>query len=607
MQLDQAAESQIAKMARVLNVANTWADHFQIEAHKRSEFIDHYVTRNAEHRFWCVTHGSHTICRLGTVVLLFDGHRITEQPVSYTIQYSDRKPLSTQKGVSAPNHAPSPSEFNNLKRAIKRRKCLETNKLGLLTTFSKNYRRIATTEILMDVRKIYLSLEKSQDNRYVNPRTNWYMCLGAHTLKKFCSQLPAEPLKAVRSIHCPSIDLFNWILSGNITRRTQAIRAYPLLLPCIMLANLPEDRHDEVELINYFEEIKQVRNDIGNLVDAGLSIRPFLAQFYRCSENTIKSIGKYKIHHTGSILTLINQNRQGTCHTILNGIITATALGNKQPKCKKSWSNWLNFFGSYSGFYNRCGQSIGWPSFLAGMPELDSDLWPGLLKGLHDLRDLSINDYRDGFWDEAIGDWRYGNHWPALNLKSMLSISQKWHEHRAEKLKEFTDEAIQQKQAKQIWTWRPMLSAPIVHEATQVSIVELDRPELLVKEAIELDHCVDGYSNVCFDGHSRIISFQHAGKSLATAEFQLSAWKGKPRMSNLYCAQLRGMDNDDIPADSPAGQAYTWLCKQIAERAIEVYLEWPCVPIERRPGSENGVQERLSSYMKLWLRKELGI
>lgn len=608
MHLDQVAESQIVRITKVVNVASTWADHFQVEPDNRSEFIDHYVNRNTEHRFWCATYGAYTLCRLGTVVLYFDGSRVSVHPAAYTIKYSDRKKQTHRPGIKVPNYTPSLSEFNNIKRAIKKRGDSKIEHLGLLSTFSKDYRRIATTEILMDVRKLYISLEKNRDCRYVNPRTNWYMCLGAYTLKQFCSQLPVEPLKTIRSIHCPSIQLFNWILAGNIAHRAQAVKAYPLLLPCIFLAHLPDDEHDTKEFVEYFDRLSQVRTELGTLVDAGQSIRAYLAQFYQCSEKTIKTIGKYKTHHTGSILTRINNNgRYGLCHFILHDIITAAGLGNKQPKCKTGWSNWFKFVSKHEDFYNRCGRTIGWPSFLAGMPEWSSDLWSGLLKNLHDLRDLNINDYQDQIWNDAIADYRYSLSWPTLNLKTMLLISQKWHDHRAEKLKELIEEAEHKKKSAQVWTWQPMLSEPIVHEGTQVSIVELDRPEQLVEEAVELEHCVDGYSSYCFDGYSRIVSFRHAGKRLATAEFCLSESKGKPTANNLYCAQLRGWDNEDIPTDSPAGQAYTWLCKQIASKVIQVNLDWPCVAPDRRPGAGSGIDHQLKTYMKLWLRNELGI
>lgn len=53
MHLDQVAESKIAKTTKVIKVANTWADHFQVLPNQRAEFIDHYVSRNTEHRFCC--------------------------------------------------------------------------------------------------------------------------------------------------------------------------------------------------------------------------------------------------------------------------------------------------------------------------------------------------------------------------------------------------------------------------------------------------------------------------------------------------------------------------------------------------------------------------
>lgn len=56
----------------VVAVANTWADHFNVNPDERDEFIARYVRRVQEHRFWAVgdqvAGKTHAACRLGEML-----------------------------------------------------------------------------------------------------------------------------------------------------------------------------------------------------------------------------------------------------------------------------------------------------------------------------------------------------------------------------------------------------------------------------------------------------------------------------------------------------------------------------------------------------------
>ena len=65
----------------VVAVANTWADHFNVNPDERDEFIARYVRRVREHRFW-VCSGDiggqrYTACRLGSLPLRWSDRSIS--------------------------------------------------------------------------------------------------------------------------------------------------------------------------------------------------------------------------------------------------------------------------------------------------------------------------------------------------------------------------------------------------------------------------------------------------------------------------------------------------------------------------------------------------
>lgn len=116
-----------------------------------------------------------------------------------------------------------------------------------------------------------------------------------------------------------------------------------------------------------------------------------------------------------------------------------------------------------------------------------------------------------------------------------------------------------------------------------------------------MHHCVDGYSDVCYSGRSRIISFRKNGKSLATAEFRLKSWKDKPSAAHLVCLQFRGIRNAAIPESSPEGLAYKWLIKHNRSRQILVNVEWPSVPYHSRPSRMKTREQQIGVRMHEWL------
>lgn len=615
----------------VVAVANTWADHFNVNPDERDEFIARYVRRVREHRFW-VCSGDiggqrYTACRLGEVLFLYDGVIVQSRRLTGTRFSSKSDPGywggPTNTKVNAPTVTPAGSQAGQLLRRLKpvfAKKIACAAVFDSMTTFSKDFRKLAYAEAAGDI-DYWPNDEKSRDCRYSRPRAAFYTRLGAGTLKRFLAELDPEIVRTVRGIGCPSFTLYNWIAAGDVQRRIQAVRAYPLLLPFVILRCEHRDKgHDRAPVTAPFG-MAPLSMRVGELVDRGERIQALLAECYRWPERSIKAVGSFALHQTGAVLTLIG--RQGW-DSMLSPVLQATFLGNKRPKSKAEWAVWYRFYNNLPEVLLRSLCAEDWPAFLAGCPEWNSLLWDELVGRVYDLHDLGLDDLQEEVEyldDELVEDAITGRlirivnmepirhpgisipHWP---LRRFLNLSAQWHEARDQLVRELakTDEEAA---AKGDRAWSSMLPAGLVHEATGVEVVELTLPEELFLEGRALRHCVDGYSDACYSGRSRIVSLRKGGKSLATAEFRLKPWKNKPSISHLYCAQLRGDRNAPIPESSGAGQAYAWLMKQIRGRKIQTNLVWPDVPYSLRPVRMRDRDAQVRREMREWLEMRLKV
>lgn len=598
----------------VIAVAETWAEHFNVNPDERDEFIERYVRRVREHRFWScageVGGRHHAVCRLGEVLFFYDGCTVQARNLTGS-RFTDRNDPGYWGGaittrVQAPTVTPVGTQVGKLIRRLKpvfAKKIACAAVFDSMTTFSKAFRKLASAEVAGDI-DTWVNEEKSRDCRYSRPRQAFYTRLGAGILKRFLAELDPEIVRTVRSVGCPSFTLYNWIAAGDVPRRIQAVRAYPLLLPFLILRCEHRDKgYDRAPVTAPFG-MAPLPMRAGELVDRGERIQALLAEWYKWPERSIKTVGSFALHQTGAVLSLIG--RQGW-DSMLAPVLLATLLGNKRPKSKAEWTVWYRFYNNLPDVLRRAVYAEDWPAFLAGCPEWSSPQWEDLVGRVYDIHDLGFCDEHDYDLpddEEPDSHRRPKASIPDWPLRRFLNLSTQWHETRDQLVREMA-KADEEAAAKGDRAWASLLPVGLLHEATGVEIVELTLPEELFLEGRALRHCVDGYSDACYSGRSRIVSFRKDGKSLATAEFRLKPWKNKPSISHLYCAQLRGNRNAPIPESSDAGRAYAWLMKQIRGRKIQTNLVWPDVPYSLRPVRMRDRDAQIRRQMSEWMRDKL--
>lgn len=578
---------------KIAAVARTWADHFRVKGPARERFILRYVTRCREWRFWCISAEIkgvvHAACRFEDVVYLFDGKRIHSRKLIPKKVRRNRMKYG-EAFIDLP--ISNPDEFGPEKiiRKIKKA-CGEViepvNSFDSLTTYSKAFGELAYRAMHADV-SISINEGPTRDMRYARPRRAYYMRMSAGVLKRFCSFLNPDALRAIRGIGCPTATVYNWITAGDVERRVQAIRAYPVILPIMVLSSHNNEfRHG----ISEIAEGRTFVESVGVAVDEGRSIVPQLALFYERSESFIKSAGRMSPRHVGSALTHIGSN--GWINP-LQVVLRGFELGNRRPIGKSEWSAWRVLFW-------RLPTDLGWMfgreqivPFLAGLPAWSASEWTEICGRTADLRDLKLHKLR--FDSAPVSKW---------TLKRLLNVSAEWHEVQARLSLELSkdDEANPDEGDR---PWISMLPGALVHEPTGIEIVELLLPDELGLEGKAMSHCVSGYSGNCYSGHSRIVSFRKNGASLATAEFGLTKWLKKPTIHHLYLRQLKGYRNASIPASSEVGRAHAWLKKQIASRKVVINVEWPKVPYTSRPTRMRLREQLISTRMIEWLAVKMG-
>ncbi len=596
------------KIETYQRIANLWADHFGVEGEQRQRLVERYVSRCQQQRFWCVpvgASGAKALCRLGNVMVYFDGRLLHTTKI-----HLDMDGTETVYGKPLDKAVPAKIYANRLAaRAaahVKQKPTPPMDFYDSLTTFSRGYRDLVAEELDQDLAGVVRLIPELQTRamRFIRPRAKFYNGTGAARLKELCARLDPDILRTIRSAQCPSMSLYNWIASGDKTRRIQAVKSYPFLVPLLILSaenyylqgyEEPRAKADEwdwdlscrTRVTPRLSSLEAQK--IGQHIDAGEKLGPLLSDLFKEPQAAIRQLAKHSIYHTGSALRHIG--RQGWTRNLWS-YTDAQKLGNRKPKNKASWRTWMALDSAlYGALRQQLNMNEDWARLLSGTPPLDDPRWQELLARVKDLRDIPIDDVEA----KAIKDW---------TLPQILNLSERWHTERARytRVLEIEDEHASSSVDS---SWPSLLAEPF--EAEGLRIIELNTPELLHQEARRLSHCVDGYSTFCYDGKSRILSVRKGDESMATMELRLRPFKKTPGRSHLFCAQLRGYENATFDGKSPVAKAATKLLRQIRSGKVAVTVEWPVVPYERRPERMRFRNDRILRHMMQWLRAEVGV
>jgi hypothetical protein len=599
----QAVEPAEFSNQALLQVANTWADHFEVDDQKRAAFIKHYVDRALQQRFWTISAEvdgvRHALCRMEHVLLLFDGHQVEVRDLSRGLyQLKTRNYLHRVRVPLKKPAAPRVEQLlSRFKIAFAHSEKNEPD-FDALTSYSKAVRDVVVTAMSRDIGQP-VAAGPSRQMRYVRSRSQFYLrCAGA-ALREFNACLNAEALHVIRSVGCPSVSLYNWLTAGDLQRRIQAVRAFPIFMPAVII---PSRRRDLAESGYDGPEPDDSRSRwsclAGKLVDDGKPLTPLLMEWSGASKSALKAAQHIRPGHAGSALTLMANYG---LHNPLSRLILAASLGNRRPTSKLEWKRCFRLLDVIPMAFKGLVADGRFISFLAGCPVWKDEEWEGLIQATRDVHDIELWPVNA---ELGVRLEREGKQW---NLRRVLNLSARWHEERARVQLALSREDESEADAADR-PWQSLLvQQSLVHGPTGVEIVELVLPVHLGQEAMALRHCVDGYSGACYSGRSRIVSLRKDGKSLATAEFCLKPWKGRPGRSHLYCAQLRGLRNAPVTPGSPAGKAFAWLERQIRAGAVPVNVEWPNTPHWHRPTRMHMRDQQIHKAMTEWLRAELAL
>ncbi|WP_455233446.1 hypothetical protein [Geopseudomonas aromaticivorans] len=639
---EAAGASEASSVTAIEKVAMTWADHFGLFDTRRQKFIEHYLRRNTEDRFWCiaatVNRRQQVLLRLDGTAMFYNGQTIQVAQSNTSYQGAIDMAAGNAFGLAAcassgSTHAASMADWRALnefilalpcqrpkgaeaKRLIAeaarqfRRNQLDTDCMaegvfGALTSFCRAAADLADSSVCGDAGRP-LNTAKSSDMRFVRPRRTFYLRRIGKALKDFSAHLDADILRTLRSVACPSAALYNWIASGDVVRRIQAVQAYPILLPMMVLIKQRSAYTCRHRKSARHAELHQL-NEVARAVDAGEKILPLLTDFYRNPEgffrsaeidpdmlpqSLVRTAARVRPGVAGGALGFIGRDGWNfPCSSLFAGV----RLGNRAPVSRVQWRTWFDVERAIRGAFLDRRIRVESGAFYAGMPGWDSPVWPELIERIRDLRDLKLSGA--AFLEHHVLIPRLEQ----LTLKRLLKLSVEWHQRQNELQVELTSSAVTDGSL----GWVPMLPGVLRDEATGVEIHEIDHPLGLDLEGTVLEHCVGGYAHYCYEGEARIISLRKDGVSLATAEYGFKRTAKKRTRSALRCNQLRGRRNAALLADSAAGKAFRWFESQLRAGAIEVNLDWPVVPHEARSAGHRDLRREIDHAMTAWLRERI--
>ncbi|KTC09481.1 hypothetical protein Q1J55_09440 [Pseudomonas syringae] len=565
-------------------VANTWADHFDVPAEGRDEFILHYLTHTSSTRCWCVAlHNDDsvarpTVARLGRQLQYFDGQLIS------AVRFDEKRKV--------PGHAPSPSQALKLAHQLINHDSAD----ALLTSFCKPARDLARGEAELSIRPLVkynmgaLSSE-GRNKRFYAPRGRFYItCIGA-ALKRFCQNLDQELLHAVRSVQCPSAKLYNWLAQGDRTRRLQALKAQPVLVPVLIVGvGMPWPMIAGGLLVEcpWFElqgfccswegeTIMDGAGFVGKAADTGLPLNRVLAWLFSVPTSSIRFLGQQRVYDTGSALSRLNSEglEAGWEH-----LIAGSLLGNRRPRTKAEWRFFYSFRSAIPWELLRPLRDMN--NLLAGCPTDWADpAWSGIATKLVDFRELFDNLDRAGSCEARNTKRRLYAFLSGLNFRQISNVVDAFHGALAD-IRAGLERDFPPEPSDCFTRWPGLLlgSDPITCSTTGLQIVELRCPADLDQEHRSLGHCIDTYDFRAYSGNCRLLSIRSEGLPLASVELTLRTGRnervtGDFTPQHLHIAQIREHENKTPDAHSAVMNAFELFMAAVRSGRMPVLLEWP--------------------------------
>lgn len=412
------------------------------------------------------------------------------------------------------------------------------------------------------------------------------MCrLAQGAMKAFCAHLPQEPLLALRRARMTGWYNLPEIKAafGVDTRRywTQALNAYPVLMRWAFAsdswpANVqrkPEDDGDDLAQLHVLEKGTAVLTDaVAKAVTAGDPLVPVLARRFAISEAAVR---RYQ--------GLFPQRVTGIPSPVQMRLI-AELPPHLRPVTRRD--------------FDECRR-------LASMLDANRMVPPDMVVFMGGIKH-ALGDHPWSLQLESLADALDGLS-PArrqmlarLPLRRIAEFNREWHRAHQDAT-EAAYGVLRENPVTEV-AWPGVLPGGVM-ALGELLAVELTRPGELVREGAALSHCVGGYSHVCYQGSSRIISLRtRAGASRSTIELRQEMPKGS-KTPRLAITQHYAFENQPpAPEDLAAAKA---LMRQLR---VVANLHWPNMPIP--PTQNQRFQEILDTTMHAftdaWFRKRIG-
>ncbi|HGM7191357.1 TPA: toprim domain-containing protein [Pseudomonas aeruginosa] len=348
------------------------------------------------------------------------------------------------------------------------------------------------------------------------------------------------------------------------------------------------------------------RLDLPKVADEGISVINFFAWLFQAPRASIRFLSHVSPGRAGG--ALFHRKREGRYsgwHTLL----MAASLGNRRPITRAQWTA---FYAAYNAIpwqihnakpdYNRLfnGCPLDWqdPAWLAitarlrDIKEFYTALDQGNSQVVRQARS-ALKAYLGHCTYRQAGNLVDDYHQVQRELRATVQSS----------LPDLVD-------TDEYTTWEGMLPVSLIDCPNGLQIVELRCPADLYAEHIALAHCIDSYDQAAYRGDCRLLSVREAGRPLASAELELRREHGEPlgrpwNPQHLSTVQLRKLDNDPVPADSPAGQAYRWFMERIRSGAIATNLNWPDMTVHMTRFADGRWKAGLAEATAKWLLTRL--